>query len=830
LQHSAPAWIWPALAAIVSLIPVLPGLSGRRVFYVRDLSEFFWPRYLWLRREWLAGHWPLWDPHVGAGQAAYVDGLHQMFLPPAVLVRLLGSEALGFNLWIVTPLPIAAIGVWLFLARHGSRAAAFLGAVAFATCGPVVASADFPNLSWSVAMMPWVLWSVDRLLGSRHHRDIALAALALATQSLAGEPVTLLTTLGLVTTWALTMGRRDSKLSAVRQAISDAVLTCSAVAAGLSLSAIQLLPMVRASLMAERGATIVPDTWSLRPTALLETIWLHLFGNYYDTPSLSLVPWMPLMYTGREPLLFSIYLGVPLLALSIYGLAGTGTRRFRLFWVAAGFVSLVGAFGSFTPLYPFLRDHVPPFGAFRFPIKYIYVALLAVAAGTAFGFDQLTSRASIDLNPADMRRRARAALLSSGFASTIAVSIGAVAIACVWLPATMVTAFQAFAVRLGDDHGRAGTFMLRSVIAGALPVIGVSVAAGALLLQGWQRSSARFAAATAWVMAILIGGDLVVHAWGVNPVIDARLLQAPEWLAQTTTDASSRFYVGGKFGGTLDSMDFDASRGFERVPGLTAAGSRATLSIQAALYPSPWGGRELLSYDLPVIWPKIFYTTTKQFTEATREQRDLFLNRTAVRYRVLPQRRAGGRTPIRAIPQFSESFLFDFGDIAGARASIVPDVQVMSDLEAQAHALFAPGWDSRRTALVSHDLPADGIRGAPDAPHTAIVADEANRTVVEAGVGAGGGYLVLLDSYSDDWRVSVDSQAAAMVRANGLFRAVHLRPGRHLVIFSYQPRPLWVGAAITASAALGIVVLLFDRRRGREYSARFANAAQPVHP
>src|SRR5262245_61490663 len=105
--------MWPLLAICISLIPVLPGLSNTRVFYIRDLSLYFWGRYLWLRRAWLAGEWPLWDPFVGAGQAAYSDPLNQMFLPPAILARLMGGEAFGFNLWVALPFPLAALGAWL---------------------------------------------------------------------------------------------------------------------------------------------------------------------------------------------------------------------------------------------------------------------------------------------------------------------------------------------------------------------------------------------------------------------------------------------------------------------------------------------------------------------------------------------------------------------------------------------------------------------------------------------------------------------------------------------------------------------------------------------
>src|SRR5277367_3025005 len=93
-------WASALLAVCAAAIPLLPGLTGSRVFYVRDLSMQFWGRYLWLRHELLSGSFPLWDPYVGAGQSAVADSLHQLFLPPALAVRLIGSEAVGFNLWV----------------------------------------------------------------------------------------------------------------------------------------------------------------------------------------------------------------------------------------------------------------------------------------------------------------------------------------------------------------------------------------------------------------------------------------------------------------------------------------------------------------------------------------------------------------------------------------------------------------------------------------------------------------------------------------------------------------------------------------------------------
>ena len=84
---------------------------------------------------------------------------------------------------------------------------------------------------------------------------------------------------------------------------------------------------------------------------------------------------------------------------------------------------------------------------------------------------------------------------------------------------------------------------------------------------------------------------------------------------------------------------------------------------------------------------------------------------------------------------------------------------------------------------------------------------------IRATVPANGGYLVVLDSFSDDWHATVDGAPAPIARANGLFRSVHLAPGEHTVEFDYRPPSFRIGIAVTAFA-LCVTVGLFIRRQG----------------
>ena len=794
---------------LATVVPFLDGFSSTRIFYIRDLSLYFWGRHLWLRRTLLSGEWPLWDPYVGAGQSAVADALHQMFLLPVLAIRLVGSEVLGFNLWIALAFPFAALGAWLFFRPRFSAPASALGAIAFTLSGPVISTGNFPNMSWSVAAMPWVLWGTDRLARDLTSRNAAILAATVAFQALAGEPVTLSITACL----ALGLGlvAATDREAAPSRPLTRMMSVIGSLALGGMLAAIQLVPMVLAAGAAERSKTIVDGVWSLHPVALLETVAPHLFGDYFMMQSLSASPWMPLVNTGREPFFYSMYFGVPLFAVAVFGLVALGRQGWGMLWAATAGVSIVLAFGVYTPIYPFLRDHLPLIASFRFPVKYLVAFSMAIAAGAAAGWDLLSAK-----HPEQRKALARARIDAVAVALIIGAIAALVAAAAVFLPGPTAARASAAAVALGDNESvaAAGQFMVT-----ALPKLGMNVAPiayVAALLIFIAASTRREARLARYGLLAVIAVDLVVRSLGLNPVFDATYLNQPEWLARTKEDPNARFYVGGKKDGTLDYWDNDSSRAFFNAPGLRGSASRAALNNQAAFYPSGWRGREILSYDLAVLWPKLFDVASHRFFDSDDAGRDLFLKRTGVRYRVLPARVAPKRTPLMKVPYFVESSLYDWGPGAMPRAAVVPSARVVADPLKQVEALFKADWDARSLVLIDRESEVNGVAGSGMDPSVTpfIDRDRSTHVSVQAGVPYGGGYLVLLDSYSPDWHVTVDGSPATLLRANGLFRAVRLNAGQHDVEFSYRPRAFLWGATISGLALLCMLGLC-DPRRAR---------------
>ena len=80
-----------------------------------------------------------------------------------------------------------------------------------------------------------------------------------------------------------------------------------------------------------------------------------------------------------------------------------------------------------------------------------------------------------------------------------------------------------------------------------------------------------------------------------------------------------------------------------------------------------------------------------------------------------------------------------------------------------------------------------------------IVSYQPERVEIETSLDSAG-YLVLTDSYYPGWEAKVDGTPVPIERANLYFRAVHLEPGEHQVVFSYTPSSVRTGLGIGVAA------------------------------
>lgn len=813
-------WLWPVAAVTLALIPVAGVFTVSRIFFVRDLTIWFWPRHLWLRRAILDGESPLWDPSPGGGQSVVADALHQLFLLPTLAVRLIGPEIVGFNLWVALPFPVAALGAFYFFRRHASPSGAALGTTIFAVSGPVVSTGNFPNLSWSAAFIPWVLWATDRCATGPARARGAFLAAAFATQALSGEPVTLAATAVVAVAyglWALPLERPECRSRA-----SVVLLVIAAFVAGSLLAAVQLVPLLSAGFGSARAALEPDNFWSLHPLTLLETVMPHLFGNYFNS-FLASFPWMAPLNSGREPFYYSLYLGVGALSLAVLGVVASSGRRRARFWTLVATTSLVAALGDYTPIYPVAQRLAPPLGALRFPAKYLLLAVLACAALAVAGWEALGHR--MPSGPAPTGRRA--GWLTAGALMAAATFAYAVALLTLVAPAFVARGFYELANEVGVNDPVAGAAFLFH----ALPPLTTrlfllaTASAGMLWLAFSARPERRLARP---VLFLLVVADLVVTNAGVNPTLPASLVGPPAWVEATQAEGGERVYYGGRSRGWVDARDVDAPKRWTIPAEFSAIEGRAVLNAQLGLSPSPWGVREIVSYDLPVLWPREYEQMLQRFEAAGREERLRFLSRAGVRYCVLPDPPTPSSRPLHRLAHFDAMTLYECGDAWAPRAYVVERAIVEPDLRRQTERMFDATHDPATTVMLeTAPPPAVGAQSRPEHPSAEILRETTVAVAVQAATGRDGGFLVVLDSYAPSWRVRVDGRPAQLLRANALFRAVRLGPGRHIVEFSYEPRDFRCGLALSLLSAIGIAgVCLASRSKTRaENRARIAVAS-----
>lgn len=100
------------------------------------------------------------------------------------------------------------------------------------------------------------------------------------------------------------------------------------------------------------------------------------------------------------------------------------------------------------------------------------------------------------------------------------------------------------------------------------------------------------------------------------------------------------------------------------------------------------------------------------------------------------------------------------------------------------------GFDPRRTVLLDRDPPP--LPTGPLGANSVAIRDYGTTTVTLAAETARGGYLVLNDVWHHWWQVEIDGQPAELLRANVLFRAVVVPPGKSTVRFVFRPlQGLW---------------------------------------
>lgn len=376
---------WPTeLGWILLLAAITTGFFWKLVLtdqYVwfdhPDMAYLEVPRLQFLAREVHAGRFPLWDPHLWAGQPLIGQTQPGPVFPLNILLATsnLRGGYLRFshlNAYWVTIHFLAAAFFFLFARTLGlSRATSLFGACIYAL-GGFLGSVAWLDIANGAIWAPLVfLFTLRACSGKPPWRNAAAGGFFLGLAWLSGHhEIPLLLSISAAATW-LWFGRRDRRLW-----MAAALFAFVAVL----ISGVQLIPMIEFGRLSRRWVGLpesigwkdrIPYTahtgYSLPPRGLFGLVMTE-FSPFPDT---------------------TLYAGWIAVTLAAAGVA-TGWSHLAGRWaVALGVTSLVYSLGSYTPLNGILYALVPMMNKARVPVRGVALFNLALAVLACYGLEAI---------------------------------------------------------------------------------------------------------------------------------------------------------------------------------------------------------------------------------------------------------------------------------------------------------------------------------------------------------------------------------------------------------------------------------------------------------
>jgi hypothetical protein len=739
--------LWPvALAFMASFIVMTwPWLSGR-VTIPWDAKAHFQPQIRFLADSLARGEWPFWNPFVFAGQVQIADPQSMIFSPPFLLLALVNARP---SLWAADVAVLASMfggGVALiawFRDRGWHWAGALIAAIAFSFGAAMAWRIQHITQVLSLAYLPLALFCLDRAIGRGTMIWGAATGFVVGCIVLGRDQVALLCVylLAVYALWQLAMSI-DSRSGLIRRV---AVLGVGAA----TWLAVVAIPVTLTALLAGSSNRPIIDylgagRGSLHPALLLTALMPDVFGAAGDMQDY----WGPPSFAWRDTDLFiaqnvgQLYIGaIPLLLIMGALVRGQLWGKDVRFFLIAASVMLLYALGWFTPAFRLIYELVPGVSLYRRPADAVFLigALGAILAGYAghLLFSRPWDR------PAPKHWAIVAGIILAAFAAALLAGLLIGRVSRVWVPLLAAVLF------LG----------------------------GAALTLAWARG--RIALEPRLAACALAGFASIDLAWNNGPNTSSALPPAHYDVLEPTTRNETIALLKAKVEANETRRDRIelAGLGFHWPNASITHRLENTLGynpLRLGLYSKATGAEDHVGLPdqrkfaplMPSYRSRLADLLGLRFiaTGAPVEQIDTrlqpgdlsLITRTSDAY-VYENSRALPRVLFA-----QKAFQADFGELIKTGAW--------------------PEFDPMRTVLLEQVE-----EHVARQPGSAAIESYGNSDIVIVADSPDGGWVVLNDVWQPWWTVAVDDRDAQLLRANVLFRAVQVPPGRHVVRFTFRP-------------------------------------------
>jgi hypothetical protein len=758
-------WFGSAAVATLVLFFCRDLLLTTDVPFFRDLITYFYPLRFAVHESYMAGKLPLWNRQMAMGFPLLADFQSGAFYPPHLFLAVLPFFT-AIRALFVAHFLIAGAGAYLVFRRWRYPVyLAIIGAVLFTVGGTTVALTNLLNHFQTAVWLPWMVLTWERLLEAPCWKRFVASGSISAAALLAGSPEIFVLCIALM----FLDGMRIKASVATLSWAQVAVLFLGHILFVAGLVMVQALPTAELVLESRRQQPIPPQealSWSLNPVNLLN---LFFIDKVIDADA---AVGMRFFFIRQTPFLVSYYLG----AFSFLGIAlwfCFSSRWEKAVLLTVTSVSLLCAFGSYTPIYPFLHRAWPLLGTVRYPEKFFFftfVILIYIAMRGMKGF-----------------------LHDCGETGKQAYAV--MTLVCVaWLGLYLYVRFDtlSFFRLLSDVAGAqlaSGATAVADILANLERQLALSFALVVLCVLFTTKAVRRELVSVLVVLTVFV--DL---AWANKDVLFLLnpdfVRQSPRILQPAVEDSSRLFYYPSGRNLHPSSVSITGRPTFKDATAL----SLQNLLPNTGILDGFQYMQEIDALGRDRYTRFLSFANKLDFDGQLRLLR-LFNVGYLVSFRELS---AGGIHFAGRFPQYY-SWLYKVNGTV-PRAYVVNKATAVGKADAVLPLLSDSKFDAAQEVILEASAPLEPQRPLQA---TAKIARYEDSLVSIAVTSNDDAVLVLADSYYPGWRAYVNGRETEIFRANFFFRGVHVRPGDHLVEFKYEPRSFKVGLIISLLTLLG---------------------------
>ena len=746
-------------------------LFQNKIFVHRDLTRYFYPLREFSVRQLKIPNIPLWDPYIHCG-IPHLAELQTAVFYPLGIVYLIFPYPTAFDYFIVLHIYLAGVFMYVLMRKwHYSKYASFFSATAYMFGGYFISAinllASLVSATWLPLVVLFYSYSLEQ---KRWIRWLILTGVCLALMFLGGEPVILLGTILIM----LLLGLFGLCSIAGRKRALFCLASALVIAIGLS--AFQVLPFLEFIRHTSRPDMSFDEAsmWSLPVYALLD-----LF-----IPFLSDTDYLYKDYWTRQSWLLIYYMGIfTILCVFISLILDTAKKRKAFFYILA--MGLVLSFGRYTPVYYFLYKSIPGFNLSRYPVKFFFMVSFSLAVLAGIGLDYY--RKDVFLNHS-----------LKGFAKTILV--GGFICSIIYLLIDIdfksfcniiyKTATQLIGKKeLLPQIIYAGLYNLRRAL-GIFMVLSIVI---------FFSSHKKRLLKIGLPMLLLINlSDIFTANTNIYLNMDTKdYLKAPGSIEFLKKDKTLfRIF---ESPATLFRNTFVPEKDY--FEGMLALKERAVSNtpVRFDIYDA---------YGYGSLYYKRHEELIGLILKSPSPDKTNLLNILNVKY-VLSPKDFDAEGYVRVYKNDTIN-IYENKNVL-PRAFMVSRAIVLKDEKDILEKLNSKDFNPAEEVILEKGPVRDIERAFLENGHAEVIEYNPRKVVIRTD-SRSPNYLLLSDSYYPGWKAYVDKKMTEIYKADYIFRAVFLEPGRHTVEFIYAPLSFRIGMVVSLGTIFILAVIWLKKR------------------